>query len=99
MYAATKAALIGVARTWASELGPRHIRVNTLVPGAIQTDFRSFMDEAARATFESGVLSRVPLGRIGSPEEAAAVAPFLLSDESSYVTASQFIVDGGLTHR
>ena len=96
VYAATKAALIATARTWAVELAPRGIRVNTLVPGAIDTGFRRFMDDETRTTFESGVLGRVPLGRIGTTTEAAAVALFLLSDESSYVTASQYPVDGGL---
>lgn len=99
VYAATKAALIAAARTWAVELAPRGIRVNTLVPGAIETGFRSFMDTETRSTFESGVLGRVPLGRIGTPTEAAAVALFLLSDQSSYVTAGQYFVDGGLSRR
>lgn len=98
-YAATKAALIAAARTWAVELAPRGIRVNTLVPGAIDTGFRSFMSDETRSTFESGVLGRVPLGRMGTPTEAAAVALFLLSDESSYVTAGQYPVDGGLIRR
>ncbi|MCZ4559912.1 SDR family oxidoreductase [Rhodococcus sp. IEGM 1401] len=99
VYAATKAALIAAARTWATELAPRKIRVNTLVPGAIETGFRSFMDTETRQDFEAGVLGRVPLGRIGTAPEAAAVALFLLSEESSYVTASQYSVDGGLGHR
>lgn len=98
-YAATKSALIAAARTWAAELAPRGIRVNTLIPGAIDTGFRSFMADETRTAFESGVLGRVPLGRIGTPAEAAAVALFLLSDESSYVTGSQYPVDGGLLHR
>ena len=99
VYAATKAALIAIARSWAFELAPRGIRVNTLVPGAIQTGFRNFMPDDARSAFEADVLKRVPLGRIGTAEEAAAVAVFLLSQESSYVTASQYLVDGGLTHQ
>ncbi|MDX1874537.1 SDR family oxidoreductase [Mycolicibacterium sp. 120266] len=99
VYAATKAALIAAARSWAAELAPRRIRVNTLVPGAITTDFRSFMDDTTRSTFEAGVVSRVPLGRAGRADEAAAVALFLLSDDASYVTGSQYPVDGGLTHR
>jgi NAD(P)-dependent dehydrogenase (short-subunit alcohol dehydrogenase family) len=57
------------------------------------------MDDTTRSTFEAGVVSRVPLGRVGSADEAAAVALFLLSDDASYVTASQYPVDGGLTHR
>lgn len=98
VYAATKAALIAAARSWATELSVRGIRVNTLVPGAIDTHFRDFMDDNTRNAFESSVLDRVPLGRIGTPEEAAAVALFLLSEDSSYVTATQYLVDGGLTH-
>ena len=57
----------------------------------MSTDFRK--------RFEEDVVSRVPLGRVGSPEEAAAVALFLLSENSSYVTGSQYAVDGGLTMR
>ena len=57
------------------------------------------MSADVRKHFEDDVVSRVPLGRVGSPEEAAAVALFLLSDESSYVTGSQYAVDGGLTMR
>ena len=99
VYAATKAALVALARCWAAELAERGIRVNTLVPGPIATDFRGFMSEDAREKFEAGVLSRVPLSRVGTADEAAAVALFLLSDDSSYVTASQYAVDGGLTKR
>jgi NAD(P)-dependent dehydrogenase (short-subunit alcohol dehydrogenase family) len=97
VYAATKGALIAVARGWASALAPRAIRVNTVVPGPIETDFRSFMSEQVRTDFEADVLDRVPLSRVGTPQEAAAVALFLLSDDSKYVTASQYFVDGGLT--
>jgi NAD(P)-dependent dehydrogenase (short-subunit alcohol dehydrogenase family) len=99
VYAATKGAMISMARCLASEFVPRNIRVNVLVPGPIDTNFRDFMPDEFRQRFESDLVSRVPLGRIGSPDEAAAVALFLLSDESSYVTASQYAVDGGLTMR
>ncbi|MET9068170.1 SDR family oxidoreductase [Streptosporangium sandarakinum] len=99
VYAATKGALVAVARGWASALAPRGIRVNVLVPGAIDTGFRSFMSEEVRRTFEADVIGRVPLARVGKPEEAAAVALFLLSDDSTYVTASQYAVDGGLSKR
>ncbi|GGF43179.1 oxidoreductase [Williamsia phyllosphaerae] len=96
VYAAGKAALIAAAQTWASELADRGIRVNTLVPGPIDTGFRDFMHPDTRAGFERAVLGNVPLGRVGTPGEAAA---FLLSEDASYVTAAQYAVDGGLTHR
>jgi NAD(P)-dependent dehydrogenase (short-subunit alcohol dehydrogenase family) len=97
VYAATKGAIVAIARCWASALAERGIRVNVLVPGPIDTGFRDFMAQDFRQQFESDVVGRVPLGRVGSAEEAAAVALFLLSDESSYVTGSQYAVDGGLT--
>ncbi|NHD18852.1 MULTISPECIES: SDR family oxidoreductase [unclassified Actinopolyspora] len=97
VYAATKGALVAAARGWATALAARGVRVNVLVPGAIDTDFRGFMGEDFRESFERDVLGRVPLGRIGTAEEAAAVALFLLSDDASYVTGSQYVVDGGLT--
>lgn len=95
-YAATKSALIAMVRSWATALGPKGIRVNSLVPGPIETNFRSFLPEIDKKEFEKFVLDQVPLKRIGTAQEAAAVALFLLSDDSSYVTGSQFAVDGGL---
>jgi NAD(P)-dependent dehydrogenase (short-subunit alcohol dehydrogenase family) len=97
VYAASKAALIALSRCWASALAERGVRVNAVVPGPIETDFRSFMSAELRARFESDVVSRTALARVGSPQEAAAVALFLLSDEAAYITGSQYIVDGGLT--
>lgn len=96
LYAATKGAVVAMARSWATALAPRGIRVNTLVPGPIETNFRGFLPDEARKGFESFVVDQVPLGRVGTPEEAAAVALFLLSTDSSYVTGSQYAVDGGL---
>ncbi|HKR81932.1 MAG TPA: SDR family oxidoreductase [Candidatus Saccharimonadales bacterium] len=97
LYGATKGAVISLVRSWASELASRHIRVNTLVPGPIESGLRDFLPEAARKNFEKSVVNDVPLGRIGSADEAAAVALFLLSDDASYVTGSQYMVDGGFT--
>jgi NAD(P)-dependent dehydrogenase (short-subunit alcohol dehydrogenase family) len=99
VYAATKAALVALTRNWATALANRGIRVNVVVPGAIGTNFRGFMSEQIRESFETDVVGRVPLGRVGTAEEVAAVALFLLSDDASYVTASQYPVDGGLTKR
>lgn len=97
VYAATKGAVVSLARCWANALTERGVRVNVLVPGAIGTSFRDFMSDDFRKQFEADVVSRTPLRRIGSPEEAAAVALFLLSDDSAFVTGSQYAVDGGLT--
>lgn len=97
VYAATKGALVSLCRCWASALAGRGVRVNTLIPGAIATPFRDFMSEDVRSNFEAEVVGRTALQRIGTPDEAAAVALFLLSDESSYVTGAQYVVDGGLT--
>lgn len=96
LYAATKGALIAMARSWATALAPRGIRVNVVVPGPIATNFRHFLPEEAKRGFEDFVIGQVPLRRAGTPDEAAAVALFLLSDDASYVTGSQYAVDGGL---
>ncbi|MDL9948721.1 SDR family oxidoreductase [Gordonia sp. ABSL11-1] len=99
LYAATKAALIAAAQCWAAELAPRSIRVNTLIPGATDTNFRDFMATDVRATFEQGVLADAALGRTGTADEVAAMAVFLLSDDAGYITGSQHVVDGGLLRR
>ncbi|MEN4834436.1 SDR family oxidoreductase [Pantoea vagans] len=98
LYAATKGAVIAMVKSRASALAERGIRANTLVPGPIETNFRHFMPEESRQQFEDFVVNQVPLGRAGTAEEAAAVALFLLSDDASYVTGSQYAVDGGLAH-
>lgn len=96
LYAAAKGALISLVRCWASALGARDIRVNALVPGPIDTNFRDFMDDGFRRDFEANVAGRLSLSRIGTAQEAANVALFLLSDDASFVTGSQYFVDGGL---
>lgn len=98
-YAASKGAIVSMARCWAAALAPRQIRVNTLIPGPIETSFRDFMGEEGKRAFEQMVIDKVPLGRVGTVDEAAAVALFLLSDDSAYVTGSQYPVDGGLLMR
>lgn len=99
LYAASKAAVSAAARVWARELAPRNIRVNTLVPGPIETNFRRFLPEEAKSGFEQFVIGQVPLGRSGTAQEAANVALFLLSEHSSYITGSEIPVDGGLIMR
>jgi NAD(P)-dependent dehydrogenase (short-subunit alcohol dehydrogenase family) len=98
-YAATKAAIRSFARTWASELKERGIRVNTLSPGAIDTpiidgQFKTKAEADDARAFFSGM---TPLGRIGRPEEMAAAILFLASDDSSYTTGMDLVADGGIT--
>jgi 3alpha(or 20beta)-hydroxysteroid dehydrogenase len=90
-YAATKFAVTGMTRSAAIELGPFGIRVNSIHPGVIDTPMVS---DAGRARLER-VLSMQPIPRMGRPEEVAALALFLASDEASYITGAQIPVDGG----
>ncbi|MEM9168163.1 MAG: SDR family oxidoreductase [Pseudomonadota bacterium] len=97
VYSATKAALRSFARSFATELGARGVRVNTLSPGVIPTKFfaNSNLGDAAFAQFEDIAGKTAPLGRAGRPEEIAQAAVFLASDESSYMNAADLTVDGG----
>lgn len=98
-YAATKSAVAAAVRSWATELASKGVRINTLVPGAIDTGFRSFLPGQARDDFVKSVVDNTPMGRLGTVDEAASVALFLLSDDSSYMTGTQVFVDGGLLRR
>lgn len=97
LYFASKATVRSFARSMAAELGSRGIRVNSLSPGLIPTKFftNSNLGESAFTEFEEKMLSSIPLGRAGTPLEIANAAVYLGSDESSYVTAEDLVVDGG----
>lgn len=101
VYAGTKGAVRGMVTAWAAELAPSGIRVNSLAPGPIETNFFEGMGltEEQIAGFSEMIKKMVALGRFGTSEEAAAVACFLLSDDASYVTGSEYMVDGGMTYR
>jgi NAD(P)-dependent dehydrogenase (short-subunit alcohol dehydrogenase family) len=97
LYYATKAAVRSFARCMAAELGAEGIRVNSLSPGLIPTKFFSNtnLGESSYEQFKKQLLGQVPLGRPGTPLEIANAAVFLGSDEASYVTAADLVVDGG----
>jgi dehydrogenase/reductase SDR family member 4 len=97
LYSSTKAALIMMTRTWASEFGRHNIRVNSIAPGLIQTDFSEYFwkNEEHVKRLEA----TQPLPRVGAPEEIGGIALYLASDESSFVTGQNFVIDGGATAR
>lgn len=97
VYSATKAAIRSFARDWIIDLAPLKIRVNVLVPGSTLTPgWRSLtQSEDQFKAFVSASEAAAPLGRLGRPDEIAAAALFLASDESSYVTGSELYADGG----
>jgi 3-oxoacyl-[acyl-carrier protein] reductase len=92
-YAATKFGVIGFTKTWSRELGPKGIRVNAVAPGFVQTPILSTMPEKVIA----GMVERVPLKRLGQPEDIANVYAFLASDEASYINGAVIEVSGGMT--
>ena len=98
VYSATKAATRSFARTWTTDLKARKIRVNSLSPGLVETPIFGKLGVPAEAIQEAlpALLERMPMGRVGRVEEAATVALFLASDDSSFVTGIDLPVDGGL---
>lgn len=91
-YAAAKAGIEGFTRALAQEVGSRGITVNAVAPGFIETDMTANLNDAARAA----LTDRVALGRLGRPEDVAAVVAFLVSDAAAYVTGETVQVNGGL---
>ncbi len=91
-YCATKAGVGGFTRSLAKELGPRNITVNAVSPGFIDTDMTKELPDANREQ----ILSQVPLGRLGQPEEIASVVDFLAGDTGAYITGENIHVNGGM---
>jgi NAD(P)-dependent dehydrogenase (short-subunit alcohol dehydrogenase family) len=97
VYSATKAAVRPFARTWTNELRERHIRVNAISPGHIDTPiFESWQQGEALIQMKEELAKNVPLGRLGDPDEIAKVVAFLASDEASYISGIELFVDGGV---
>jgi len=91
-YAASKAALLALAKSLAKELGSRNIRVNAVAPGLIETAMTEKMPDAAK----EALIKQAALGRPGRPEDVGGVVAFLCSDSSAYVTGQTIVVDGGV---
>lgn len=91
-YAATKAGLVGMARSVARELGSRGITVNVVAPGFVESDMTATLTDERRAE----ILAGIPLGRYASADEVAKVVRWLASDEAAYITGAVIPVDGGL---
>jgi beta-ketoacyl ACP reductase len=91
-YAASKAGLVGLARSIARELGSRHITANVVAPGFVETDMTADLPDARRAE----IMGSIPLGRFATPEEVAGVVTFLAGPAAAYLTGAVIPIDGGL---
>ena len=92
-YAASKAGLIGLAKSISKEMGSRNITSNVVAPGYIETDMTSFLDDQNK----ENIIEQLSIKRIGKPEDISNVVSFLCNDESEYITGQVIPVDGGLT--
>ena len=91
-YAASKAGVIALTKTVAKELAPRHIRVNAIAPGFIETDMTDVLNE----TMKENILKNIPLQAMGEAEDVANLAYFLASSDAKYITGQVINVDGGM---
>jgi 3-oxoacyl-[acyl-carrier protein] reductase len=91
-YAASKAGLIGLTKTLARELASRGITVNAVAPGLIETDMTTVLSQEIR----EGILQKVPLGKLGEPDDIAGAVAYLASPEAKYITGQVLTVDGGM---
>jgi NAD(P)-dependent dehydrogenase (short-subunit alcohol dehydrogenase family) len=100
VYSATKAAISSFGKTLAVELAPRNIRVNVISPGPIKTTIamtkKLGLSEDQQKRFGEMIAAKSPLKRFGTADEVARLARFLLSEESSYITGTESIIDGGI---
>lgn len=91
-YAAAKAGMIGLTKSSAREVASRNITINAIAPGYIETELTGVLDEATR----KAILERIPLGRLGHPDDVAGMVCFLASDAAAYITGQVLTVDGGM---
>ena len=91
-YAATKSALVGMARSLAREYGSRGITFNVIAPGFVETDMTAVLDDSLKEKY----VSQIPLSRFASTDEVASVVRFIASEEAGYITGAVIPVDGGL---
>ena len=98
VYAASKAALNSLTRTAAFELAPKKIRVNVVCPGPVNTPIfgKAGLDESAINEFGAAMQNRIPLKRFGDSEDIAKLVTFLASDDASFITGSEYVIDGGV---
>jgi NAD(P)-dependent dehydrogenase (short-subunit alcohol dehydrogenase family) len=98
VYGASKAAIVSLAKTLSAELLPRGIRVNVVSPGPVDTPFvsRAGVPAEKLAEVTAGLVSQVPVKRLGTPAEIAAAVLYLASSESAYVVGTELIIDGGM---
>ncbi|HYS66786.1 MAG TPA: SDR family oxidoreductase, partial [Paraburkholderia sp.] len=99
VYAASKAAVISLAKTLSSELLPQGVRVNVVSPGPVQTPLygKLGLDAAALEATAAQILSQVPVGRFGTPEEIASTVLHLAAPESAFIVGTEIIADGGMS--
>ena len=93
-YSMSKGAMGNMTRTLALEYAPQGIRVNAIAPGATETEINGWKDDPDK---KAEIESNIPMGRVGNPEEMAAITTFLASDDASYITGQTLYIDGGLT--
>lgn len=91
-YSAAKAGVIGITKSMARELAGRHINVNAIAPGFIETDMTNELSEKVKEQ----AVAQIPLGRFGKAEEVAELAAFLAGNQSDYITGQVFHIDGGM---
>jgi len=100
IYQASKAALNSIAKTAAAELAPRKIRVNIVSPGPTRTEVlsKAGMDRAAAdQVFDRLANEKIPLRKVGTPADVAKMVAYLCDEAASYITGSEFVIDGGIT--